>query len=269
MFNQNDLDALAAATGLSEMEVMAHEALGAEYIIRQRMYHALGQQGELPPPMIIDMLRSLDFQPPARQAPLKPMEIRWEDYRLGTRVIVTPEDTQPQKQFYGVFKGKPEPGYVSVLLDGAVGGWVDEFPMRQVALAPANAPSFVPPEEPLLDSLRPAPAPQPSVNGEAYDDEDADEELPPSGEEEDALPSDTPEAVMTPGTVDRADPEGRIKVPVMEKDWSVVDPGDPVVYQIGEELFDAEFIEDGPMDGHVSISIDGETKVVPETLVHA
>lgn len=266
MFNQNDLDAMAAATSLSEMEIMAHDKIGPEYIIRQRMYHALGQQGELPPPMIIDMLRFLGFEPPARKAPLKPMEIRWEDYRVGTRVIVAPDDAQPLKQLYGVYKGKPEPGRLSVLLDGAVGGWVDEFPMRQVALAPSGAPSFVPPEEPLVDSLRPLP--EPSANGELHDDEDTDFEV-ETGEEEDELPADETEAVQTPGSIDRADPEGRVKVPVMEKDWSEIDPGTPVVYQDGDDLLDAEFIEDGPVDGHVSISIDGQTKVVPETLVLA
>lgn len=267
MFNQNDLDALSAATGKSEMEIMADEALGNEYITRQRMYHALGQQGELTPPMIIDMLRFLGFEPPARKAALKPMEICWEDYRVGTRVIVTPDDTQPQKQFYGIYKGKPEAGRVAVLLDGVVGGWVDEFPMRQVALAPAGAPAFVPPVEPLIESLRPAPAPVEPVN--SFDDEDEDDREIPTGEEEDELPADEQEAIPAPGSVDRADPEGRVKAPVMEKDWSEVDPGSPVVYQDGDDLLDAEFIEDGPVDGHVSICVNGQTKVVPESLVLA
>ncbi len=267
MFNQNDLDALSNATGKSEMEIMADEALGHEYITRQRMYHAMGQQGELTPPMIIDMLRFLGFEPPARKAPLKPMEIRWEDYRVGTRVSVAPDDAQPLKQLYGVYKGKPEPGRVSVLLDGSVGGWVDEFPMRQVALAPAGAPSFVAPEEPLVESLRPAPAPVEPV--QAFDDEDEDDREIETDEEEDGLPTETEEAVVAPGNVDRADPEGRVKAPVMENDWSEIDPGTPVIFKDGDELLDAEFIEDGPADGHVSISINGQTKVVPESLVLA
>jgi len=264
MFNQNDLDALSAATGLSEMEIMAHESLGAEYIVRQRMYHALGQQGELPPPMVIDMLRFLGFEPPARKAPLKPMEIRWEDIRTNARVIVTPDDAQPLKQQYGIYKGKPEPGFVSVLLDGSVGGWVDEFPMRKVALAPAGAPPFVPPVEAPVEPPRVEP---PVINDELADDEDEDEIV--TGEEEDELPADQTEAVMVPGAIDRADPEGRVKAPAMANDWSEIEPGQPVIYKVGDELIDAEFIEDGPMDGHVSICIDGQTKVVPEELVLA
>lgn len=267
MFNQDDLDALTNGTGMSEMEVMAHETLGAEYILRQRMFHAMGEQGPLPRTMLVDLLRFLDFQPPARKAPLKAMEIRWDDIRIGARVLVSPDDKQPLKQFYGTFKGKPEPGYLSVLLDGAVGGWVDEFPMRMVTLAPADAPSFVAPEELLLDSLKPAPEPPPVVV--FSDDDDLRASNTAADDEDDALPFDEVESVQVPGTVDRADPEGRVKAPVMAKDWSEVDPGAHVMYVDGEDLLDAEFIEDGPADGHVSISVNGKTKMVPEELVEA
>lgn len=270
MFNQDDLDALTNATGMSEVEVMANEQIGAEYIAQQRMYHLMGQQGALPPWMLVVMLRMLGFEPPQRAAPPKGMEVRWDVVRKGTRVIVAPDDKNPQKQLYGTYQYSPELGLVAVLLDGAVGGWVDEFPMRQVSLAPVGTPKFVAPIEPLVDSLRPAPEPlpQPSVNGELHDDELEDEEI-PTGEEEDELPPDEPEAVLTPGSVDRSDPEGRVHVPSMEKDWSEIDPGTPVVYQDGDDLLDAEFIEDGPADGHVSIAINGQTKVVPESLVLA
>lgn len=263
MFNQEDLDALTNATGRSEMEVMADEAIGTEYILRQRMYHAMGEQGALPRAMLVDMLRYLNYQPPARKAPPKPMEIRWEDVRIGARVIYLPDETQPDRKFYGTFNGKTEPGFIAVALDGAVGGWVDEFPIRSVAVAPAGTPDFVQPSELTIESLvEPVVVEQPTVLEE--DEDETGEYSPPADEPLDGI--EIPGEIVR-GTVDRTDPEGRVHVPVMEKDWSAVDPGTRVVYEVDGDLVDAEFIEDGPADGHVSILVDGRTCVVPESLV--
>jgi hypothetical protein len=264
MFNQEDLDALTNATGISEMEVIADETIGDEYILRQRMYHAMGEQGSLPRAMLVDMLRHLNYQPPARKAPPKPMEIRWEDVRIGARVIYLPEENKPERKFYGTFKGKTEPGFIAVALDGAVGGWVDEFPIRMVALAPAGTPAFVKPTELTVDSLvEPAVVEQPVVEEVAEEDtwenSQVQSDEPLDGVE---LPGE-----IVRGKVDRSDPEGRVHVPVMEKDWSIVDPGTRVVYEVDGDLVDAEFIEDGPADGHVSIFVDGHLCVVPESLV--
>lgn len=262
MFNQEDLDALTNATGRSEMEVMANEEIGAEYILRQRMYHAMGEQGALPRAMLVDMLRSLNFQPPARQAAPKPMEIRWEDVPRGTRVIYFPDELNPERGFYGTFKGKTEPGFIAVLLDGAVGGWVDEFPIRSVAVAPSGTPAFVAPTELTVDSLV-----EPEVVEEATEEDFEDESGEYSPPNDDPLDGIELPGEIVRGTVDRTDPEGRVHIPTMEKDWSTVDPGTRVVYEVDGDLIDAEFIEDGPADGHVSIAVDGSVRVVPENLV--
>lgn len=262
MFNQEDLDALSNATGISEVEIMADEKIGAEYILRQRMYHAMGQQGPLTPAMLVDMLRSLNYQPPARKAPLTAVEIRWEDQRIGTRVIYTPEAKKPERKFYGVFKGKTEPGYIAVLLDGAVDGYVDEFATRTVTLAPADAPFFVKPQDREIDSLVEKPKPEPVV-----------EELNDFGEWENSQSQNEPlEGTELPGSivrgeVDRNDPEGKVHVPVMARDWSEVDPGTRVVFEHNGDLVDAEFLEDGPPDGHVTIQYASQIKVVPEEMI--
>lgn len=248
-FLQADLDAIVARTRLSEVEVMANPAICAEYEIRLRMWHAT-EQGPLPTIGIIDMLRYLGFEPVPRKEPLKALEVDWRSLKKGTRVIVSPDDSQPEKQFYGRFQYVPESGFVAVTLDGALNDWADEYPYRQVGLAPVGTPDFVQPVDASLQSLNPLPEPPVPVV--------ADEE-----ETANLRSDEQPERARA----DRDDPTPNEPVPVLAKDWSNIDPGDPVLYERGDETLSGEFLEEGPTDGHVSIRVDDVTLVVPEELV--
>lgn len=248
-FLQADLDAIVCRTGLSETEVMASPVISAEYEIRLRMWHAT-EQGPLPTIGIIDMLRHLGFDPPARKAVPKALEVNWRALPKGTRVIVSPDDEKPEKQFYGRFQCVPESGFVAVTLDGAVNDWADEYPYRQVGLAPVGTPDFVQPVDATLQSLNPLPAPPVTEPVEADSAANLQRE-------------EQPERLK----VDRDDPTPNERVPVLTKDWSNVDPGDPVLYEQGDETLSGEFLEEGPTDGHISIRVDDVTLVVPEELV--
>jgi hypothetical protein len=239
---QDDLDALVNATGLSEIEVMAHEELGREYSERLLLQHAMGQNGALSIDGRVNLLRFLGMKAPKR--PVVKQETDWRLVKVGARVIITPDLAKPQKQQLGTFKGLIEAGVLEILLDGSISG-TDEFRKEQAVLAPSGLP------EGFAGVASDYTQPEPEVAVEFDEPLDAVQ-----------LP-----ATEVKGDVDRTDPEGRVPIPVMAQDWSEVDAGMQVGYRVKNRVHVAEFIDTGPTDGCVSIRFNDQTVVVSEEFV--
>lgn len=235
---QDDLDALVNATGMTEIEVMAHEELGKEYSARLMLQHAMGQNGALSIDGRVNLLRFLGMQAPKR--PVVKAEIDWRIVPLGTRLIVTPDLAKPLKKYVGTYEGQIEAGVFAVLLDGSISG-ADEFRRENLAIAPSTLPEgFAGKVEDYVTA--------------------ATEEVP-------ALENVQLPAEPVRGQVDSTDPEGRVHNPALAQDWSEIDAGMPVGYRIKNKVHLAEFIDVGPTDGCVSLRFNDQTVVVQEQFV--
>jgi hypothetical protein len=239
---QEDLDALVNATGLSEMEVIAHEELGREYSERLRLQHAMGQNGALSIDGRVNLIRSLGMSAPPR--PVVKQETDWRMVNVSTRVIVTPDLAKPEKRQLGTYKGLIEAGVLEILLDGSISG-TDEFRKEQVVIAPSGLPE--------------------GFAGVASDYVQPEPEV--AVEFDDPLEAVQLEAETVRGDVDRTDPEGRVHNPVMAQDWTEIDAGMQVGYRIKNKVHVAEFIDVGPTDGCVSLRFNDQTVVVSEEFV--
>jgi hypothetical protein len=228
MFVGDDLESLANATGLSETEVITHPELGKEYIRCLRLQHSLGLSGALSTTTKIVMLRLLGFE--GRPRPASDEALNWRLVKKGTQVVVTPDLQKPERKHGGMFQYFDE-GRLVVLLDGSLSG-PDEFSKEQVAIAPEGTLPFIPKPEQL----------QPSVNGS------------PKTEPDTELDEPTPSVELVTGR-DSADPEGPADNPTMEMDWTEFDVGSPVWYRVGRNMCEAEFVDIGPKDGHITVAV--------------
>jgi hypothetical protein len=213
MFSAEDYQNIQNATGMSEVHLAADEALQAEYLTQQRMYHAMGGTGALPPILLIPMLRSLGYEAAKRPEPsAKPVD--WRNVKFGARVVVATESVAA----FGEYCGIVYDGMLGVRFDGTAS--VEIFAPNFVSLAPVNSPS------------RPAAPQVPDLDDERFESSTRAENS---------------------KQFDPADPTGRDPGPEVDRKWLQSLPGDPVTVKFRGKLVAGQFIDEGPNDGQVTV----------------
>lgn len=230
-FVQDDIDVIANALGVLDVEVIANSALEKEYMTRLRLYHRMGGVGQLTHAMLVDCLRFCGLEPPDARILHEAAAVNWNHVKLGTRVIVHPNTRHPDitAPLTGTYQGRMEPGVLMVCLDRDGDGWVSDHGESSVTLALPDAPIDLAPKTVL--SSDPSP--------------------------------EAPDEVRAMDRPDSADLEGPVSQPKLQSSdlWLArLESGvDKVLYRRakGSRPVLCEFMDTGPKNGQVTIIVEG------------
>lgn len=176
------------------------------------------------PPFLMIPMLRLLGINPAAPAKPTPVAVDWRRVKLGARVAAAADDG---REFTGEFCGIIQDGMLGVRLDGDDSA--DLYGPAAVRLIAADAPKQ---QRPIGEVLE-------------RDDADLDD-------------------VAIRNQFDPADPTGRDPGPKVARKWGLVAPGDAVTCTFRGVTHHARFIDEGPVDGKVTVYFDDAETTLDE-----
>jgi hypothetical protein len=233
-FLLEDIEAIQGLTKLSEQEITGNTQLETEYMKWLRFYHIDGGRGPLKGFYLISVLRMVGIDPPSAKRPEDAAgRVNWAEVEPMTKVVVTKTISSGGKvkevKLLGDYFGMFDMGKLAIRFGSNPN--VEEFPARQVSLAPSTLTADV------------------KTSGDDFVATPADAKT----EEELEAQYDKPEPAKA---LDPADATGRKRAPKMkDASWHTVEPATPVLAEIGGETVEARFVDVGPQDGQIQVCI--------------